>query len=556
MNQPSQSNEARSLVAIFLCIVFYLGYQKYISWKYPEFQNPKVSSKTLTPGNENTPPPSSQTGAPVGSPPEVSFPTTTIALLPQDQLTLETDKTAWTFSQETGTLNRVIMKGYRSEKNDTSAPVNILDAPMNFQGILSHSKEPISKGPFAAERSDRTLKMWRVIDQIKVTQEFTIPMEGYNGSLKLTFTNLGEQSREISGGLYIQEQLAAKKTSSILGFIPGVVTEQDQIVTYVDSKGLWVPLKDFCSPDHKPVTGSEAALQYLGLDRHYFLALIQPKAKTSHYFAEHIQSSPEGCTVGFGITYALGQLGSNQSITLDYDLYFGPKDLAILGAVNSDLAGAMHLGFFDFIARPLMLVIDSFYKVLNNYGLAIIFLTILLKILFFPLVKASQVSMHQMKKLNPQMAAIREKWKDDKARQQKELMTFMSQHKINPMKGCLPILPQIPVFFAFYQVLQTSIHLRHAPFFGWIQDLSVMDPFLVTPLLMGVAMFFQQKLTPTTGMDKTQEKILLFMPIMFTAMMLTLPAGLTLYMLTNTVVGIGQQQWLTRRLEAKQPQPA
>jgi YidC/Oxa1 family membrane protein insertase len=117
------------------------------------------------------------------------------------------------------------------------------------------------------------------------------------------------------------------------------------------------------------------------------------------------------------------------------------------------------------------------------------------------------------------------------------------------MKGCLPILPQIPVFFAFYQVLQTSIQLRHAPFYGWIQDLAVMDPYLVTPLLMGVAMFIQQKLTPMTGMDKTQEKILMMMPIIFTVMMLTLPAGMTLYMLTNTVVGIAQQRWLNHKLD-------
>jgi YidC/Oxa1 family membrane protein insertase len=161
--------------------------------------------------------------------------------------------------------------------------------------------------------------------------------------------------------------------------------------------------------------------------------------------------------------------------------------------------------------------------------------------------------MHKMKKLNPQMAAIKEKFKDDRARQQQELMKFMGANKINPMKGCLPVLPQIPVFFAFYQVLQTSISLRHASFGLWIQDLSAMDPYFVTPLLMGVAMFVQQKLTPTSGMDKTQEKILMLMPIMFTVMMLTLPAGLTLYMLTNTVIGIAQQKWLYHRLDRLEP---
>jgi len=124
----------------------------------------------------------------------------------------------------------------------------------------------------------------------------------------------------------------------------------------------------------------------------------------------------------------------------------------------------------------------------------------------------------------------------------------MSVNKVNPMKGCLPILPQIPVFFAFYRVLSTSIDLRHASFFGWIQDLSASDPYYITPIILGVAMILQQKLTPTTGMDKAQEKMMMIMPIVFSVMMLTLPAGMVLYMLTNTIVSISQQQWLNRKL--------
>ena len=162
----------------------------------------------------------------------------------------------------------------------------------------------------------------------------------------------------------------------------------------------------------------------------------------------------------------------------------------------------------DWFAKLLLKNLNWWHSFIPNYGVAIILLTLCLKLLFFPLVRASSISMHKMKKLNPQMNALREKWKDDKQRQQQELMKFMVANKINPMKGCLPILPQIPVFFAFYQVLQTSIELRHAPFYGWIQDLSAMDPFFVTPLLMGVAMFVQQKLTPTTGRSEEHTSAL------------------------------------------------
>jgi YidC/Oxa1 family membrane protein insertase len=128
----------------------------------------------------------------------------------------------------------------------------------------------------------------------------------------------------------------------------------------------------------------------------------------------------------------------------------------------------------------------------------------------------------------------------------------MSEHKVNPLKGCLPILPQFPLFIACWRTLSSSVELRHAPFFGWISDLSAEDPYFVTPILLGLLLFLQQKLTPTTGMDKTQEKMLLLMPVMFSLFMLTLPAGMVLYSLTNSVVSIAQQQWLNRKLAKAQ----
>ena len=157
--------------------------------------------------------------------------------------------------------------------------------------------------------------------------------------------------------------------------------------------------------------------------------------------------------------------------------------------------------------------------------------------------------MKRMQKLQPEMKKIQEKFKDDPPTMQRELMKFMSTNKANPFQGCLPILPQIPVFIAFYNVLSQAIELRHAPFFGWIQDLSAADPYYITPILLAVAMFVQQKLTPTPGMDKTQERIMMMMPIVFSLMMLSLPAGMVLYMITNTIVSIAQQQWLNHRLK-------
>jgi YidC/Oxa1 family membrane protein insertase len=213
------------------------------------------------------------------------------------------------------------------------------------------------------------------------------------------------------------------------------------------------------------------------------------------------------------------------------------------------LEKTLDLGFFAKITHPLLSGLHFLNNLVRNWGLAIIILTLLLKLLFYPLTRQAAISMNKMKKLQPEMNKIREKYKDEPQKMQQEIMRFMSVHKVNPMKGCLPILPQIPVFFAFYRVLSTSIELRHAPFFGWIHDLSSADPFYITPLLLGVAMFLQQKLTPTAGLDKAQERIMMLLPIFFTVMMLTLPAGMVIYMLTNTIVSVAQQQWLNRRLQ-------
>jgi YidC/Oxa1 family membrane protein insertase len=545
------NSESRSLLAIASCIVLYLGYQQYLNWKYPELNKPKTVTTAVAPqatpsgsGAESAPPPLT-TGA-AENQPTAQPPVTTLA--PAD-LTLETDAVTWRFSQENGSISNVVLKNFKASKDSDSGPVELFDSPVALQGTLDIKGLSPAGGPFAAEKQGRTLKFWRDVGQIRVAQEFTIPEQGYSADLKVSFTNLGQAPVDLTGGLLANTALKPKKASSALGFLPGVVTAKDQVVYEADGSTKWVDLDKMCKGDEEPVKVSSEPVGYLGIDRHYFLAVIEPKAKSSSARLEVQSANQAACQLAMLNFDALGAVKPGESASVDYRLYFGPKELSAMTAHNPALERAMHLGVFDFIARPLLLIIEGFYKILKNYGLAIIFLTVLLKVLFFPLVKASSTSMHRMKKLNPQMQAIRDRWKDDKQRQQQELIKFMAQHKINPMKGCLPILPQIPVFFAFYQVLQNCISLRHAPFFGWIQDLSVMDPYIVTPVLMGIAMFAQQKLTPTTGMDKTQEKILMFMPIMFTAMMLTLPAGLTLYMLTNTVVGIAQQKWLYRRLD-------
>jgi YidC/Oxa1 family membrane protein insertase len=536
--------DKKSVLAIAACILFYLAYSQYLSTKYPAPTKSAVTDAATPAAPAANTPASAAATSPASTSPSP------IPLLSDTERTIANDTVTYRFDSEGG-LARVTLKHYQvavSPKGETGPNVELLDAPMIVTGMTGIDPAARPLMPVSAERNGQTISFTRQLDAVQVKQEYTIPATGYAATLKVIYTNTSSAAVDLTAALYLSERLTYKKQSALMGFIPGTVTDRDAALYSVDGDAEHLDLETFCGDD-EPVAVASVPVDYFGIDRHYFLGIFEPQIKKMTLRINHAQADDAGCRLDMFVSEPQGQLAPGASTSFDFEMYFGPKELAQLTQVNPALESTVNLGVFAFIAKPLLEAIEGLKRLTGNYGTAIILLTILLKILFYPLTKASAVSAHAMKKLNPQMQAIREKYKDDRQRQQQELMKFMSGHKINPMKGCLPILPQIPVFFAFYQVLQTSIQLRHAPFYGWIQDLAVMDPYLVTPLLMGVAMFIQQKLTPMTGMDKTQEKILMMMPIIFTVMMLTLPAGMTLYMLTNTVVGIAQQRWLNHKLD-------
>jgi YidC/Oxa1 family membrane protein insertase len=189
---------------------------------------------------------------------------------------------------------------------------------------------------------------------------------------------------------------------------------------------------------------------------------------------------------------------------------------------------------------------NFFYKFCRNYGIAILLLTLLIRALFHPLTKKSLKAMRERQRIQPQIAKIKEKYKDDRQRMNKEVMDLMKANKGNPLGGCLPLLFQMPIFFALYRLLYNAIELYQAPFFGWIKDLSTKDPLYITPILMGVAMFVQQKMTPTTTIDPTQQRMLMLMPIIFSFFMIALPSGLVLYILASTLLQIASQYVVNR----------
>jgi YidC/Oxa1 family membrane protein insertase len=229
-----------------------------------------------------------------------------------------------------------------------------------------------------------------------------------------------------------------------------------------------------------------------------------------------------------------------------YQIYLGPKDENLLKRLGVDAEKLIDFGWFTIIAKPLLWFLKLTNKITGNFGIDIIILSILIKIIFIPLTQISMKSMKEMQKVQPEMNRLKEQYKNDKARLQQEIMLLYKRRKINPMSGCLPMVIQIPVFIALYNALQYTIEMRHAPFFLWIRDLAAKDPIYITPLIMGATMVLQQKMTPTAT-DPTQAKMFLLMPVMFTFLFLNFPSGLVIYWLVNNVLSIAHQYYMNKK---------
>ncbi len=251
-----------------------------------------------------------------------------------------------------------------------------------------------------------------------------------------------------------------------------------------------------------------------------------------------------------------------QEVERSTTYWMGPKDRHLMAPVSEELTKSIDLGMFSLIAKGLLWILNFFHGYVNNWGVAIIMLTIVIKILFWPLTAKSYSSMEKMKRLAPMMQQIREKHKGDKEATNKEVMALYKTYGVNPASGCLPILIQMPVFLGLYQALLTAIELRHAPLLAtlpgtdiaWLADLSSKDPLYITPIVMGLSMFIQQRLSPPAT-DPRQQKIMMALPIVFTFLFLAFPSGLVVYWLVNNIISIGQQRWMMHKMGTDKKMP-
>jgi YidC/Oxa1 family membrane protein insertase len=288
---------------------------------------------------------------------------------------------------------------------------------------------------------------------------------------------------------------------------------------------------------------------WIGLVQHYFVtAWIAPEKTPREFFTRRLDEN----LYAAGFILPLGTVAPGATATQSVVLYAGPQDQDRLAAIAPGLDLTVDYGWLTVIATPLFWVLKTLYGWVRNWGVAIILLTVLIKLLFYPLSAASYKSMARMRVLAPKMQRLKEQYGDDRARMQQAMMELYKTEKINPLGGCLPILVQIPVFIALYWVLLASFELRQAPFMLWIKDLAAPDPYFILPVLMGATMIIQTRLNPEPP-DPVQAKIMKIMPIAFSIFFFFFPAGLVLYWLVNNILSIAQQWQITRSMEQAAP---
>ncbi|PKF60748.1 membrane protein insertase YidC [Psychromonas sp. psych-6C06] len=286
---------------------------------------------------------------------------------------------------------------------------------------------------------------------------------------------------------------------------------------------------------------------WVAMLQHYFVSAWVPSPDQSNVLYSRIVSQGRDATIGFKAP--LQTINANSTANIETNLWVGPKLQDEMSQVAKHLDLTVDYGWLWFIAQPLFQLLLFFQGIVGNWGVAIILITFTVKGLLYPLTKAQYTSMAKMRLLQPKIQALRDRYGEDRQKVSKAMMEMYKKEKVNPLGGCFPILLQMPIFIALYWSLMESVELRHAPFMLWIQDLSVQDPYYVLPILMGVSMFFIQKMSPTTVQDPMQQKIMKFMPVIFTFFFLWFPAGLVLYWLVSNIVTLAQQTYIYKQFE-------
>ena len=473
-------------------------------------------------------------------------------------ITVETPLYRMRLSEQGGAVVSMVLKNFRESVDQDSPKKELIPAELRGGTVLSslsaYAREAQIRGIYKADSEADVLTVNEATKSLKFSYElgsgwtmvktYRFHPDRYVIDLDVAVNNGSDQT--VNSGIQVGLLDVVDKDSAVYGFVGPS--------GFINDKLEQVKIKNI--DETNELSGK---LRWIATERLYFIKSLMSKEAVDGRMLLSINDN----IIENQLVIADHTFGPGESYTWHLGLFMGPKSLDLLKSVGNDLDRAIDFGWVDIIAKPCLWFMNFIHKFIPNYGIAIIILTIVTRMAFWPLANKSYKSMNDMRKLQPLMKELREKYKGDKARLNQETMALYRTYKINPMGGCLPMVIQLPVFFALYRMLYQAIELRHAPFFGWINDLSAPDrlfefgfkiPFMEAPygvpvltLIMGATMLLQQKMSPAPG-DPTQAKMMMLMPIVFTFIFINFPSGLVLYWLVSNLVSIGQQYYTLKKL--------
>ncbi|MCP4339996.1 MAG: membrane protein insertase YidC [Desulfobulbaceae bacterium] len=569
----------RAFLAIIISFVILIGYQSYFMPPAPpvvpgqleqqESGTPhNVGQQGVAQQGQTAVAPAGSTGTvPEGQAGQASAmqaQTTQNVVVNPDAREIVVDTPLYTavFFEQGGGLKSFVLKKYRTAKAEDAPPMEMIttsnpaEFPMVFsldngagQDLLFFRAEANSVRVEEGGTGELTMTAVQA-DGVRIERRLNFTANTYLIDSRYTVSNTGVVPLQVSPALAMTNAPFSSGTAGGGGYLSGASGGLFSGSTaYLNGELEKIDTEDLVD---SPFLMQGAVSWAAHVDSYFICALIPAKGNIGSFIA--VGQEKVRTVLAGGIM----KLASGETKEFRYEGYFGPKKLAYLKEAGYDLAEAINFGWFDILAKPMLYLLNFFYSVLGNYGIAIILLTCLIKGSFWPITQKGMKSMKNMQKLQPKVAKLREKHKDDPARMNQEMMALYKTYKVNPVGGCLPMLIQIPFFFALYRVLMAAIELRHAPFMFWINDLSAPDRLMigfdipvlhgipVLTILMGASMYLQQKMTPTTA-DPTQAKIMQFLPVIFTVMFINFASGLVLYWFVNNLLSILQQQLINRQ---------
>ncbi|MBW2410590.1 MAG: membrane protein insertase YidC [Deltaproteobacteria bacterium] len=553
-------DQKRLILAIVLSIIVFVAY--HLIFGIPESQKKPVEKQVqetqtpVQPAPEAAP--EKDTAAPVVTEKPVSEPGVQRPRREARIVTVNTPLYQVKISEDGAVFESYVLKEFTETvasdsplKQLLAADGSIRSMEMGFAGksITGFENAAFDTEPQVEELSitdsPQTLKFsWQSAKGITIEKAFHFVPDSYVVGLVVTVKNQSDTT--IQDHLTLALRGTAPKDTRMYGFEgPSALVDDNLIETEMDEIA-----------DNPTQNGN---IKWLALQDRYFMSSLMPENSEEASLKLNLQP---GKIIQAQFVQAETVIRPGTEHEYKFDIFFGPKSMRVLNSIGNQLNRALDFGWWTFLAKPCLWLMNAIHDVIPNYGITIILLTLLIKIFLWPLGAKSYKSMSEMKKIQPLMKEIREKYKDDKKKMNEEVMALYRTYKINPLGGCLPMVFQIPVFFALYRMLYQAIELRHAPFFLWINDLSAPDrlfnfgfsiPFMEPPygipvltLVMGASMILQQKMSPPMG-DPAQAKMMMLMPVVFTVIFINFSSGLVLYWLVNNIFSIAQQYYTQKK---------